>query len=244
MRCFVRLAAVSCRRRVRRISPASKPESSMPGGGVADVDASVAEIPANLVRQAGTGFRIPVAPVIAACGMLLAVLAGIAVTVIDYPLQQMLGARHSLAWAPAFPVAPAAPSPVSSPASLPPEASVSAPPSVPEPPSAAAPSVKHGARPARLANAGKAKTKAKPVAVVAAGHRPAAPGAAPSIDDSYQAIVKKECRPGFFGILCGESVRWRLCDGRWNEGDKPGETRCQLGRKSGAGWTQTDSGLG
>lgn len=227
--------AVFCTTCGRAVSP---PEPSTPGGA-AGSDVSAMGNPANQAGEPGAGFQVQIASAIAVCGMLLAVIVGVGMTAIDYPLHGVIGARPSLPPVAASPIAAALPPPVSSPARVAPEASAP----VAAGPSAAAALPKREAPPARVANARKGTGRTRAVAV-AAGHRPAVTREAPSIDDSYQDLVRKECRSGIVGILCGESVRWRLCDGRWNNGDRPGETRCQVGRKGREGWDRINGGPG
>lgn len=45
-----------------------------------------------------------------------------------------------------------------------------------------------------------------------------------SIDATYAKLAKQQCDGGFF---CKESIRWKLCEGRWAENPKPGETICK-----------------
>jgi hypothetical protein len=46
----------------------------------------------------------------------------------------------------------------------------------------------------------------------------------PTIDETYRAKLQSECNGG---VMCGEPIRWKLCDGRWTADPPPGQTICR-----------------
>lgn len=145
--------------------------------------------------------------IIAGAGI-LAVLAGVGVTVIDYPPHMDFPAR----WLRSAPSA----------------ASVSSTPAAAAPASPAAKPPRRARTAAKRQDHGKsAKTAVRPPPRAARTAKP------PSIDAQYDDAVRRECSGGALGILCREKIKWRVCNGRWNGGGIPGETRCRV-EKDGA----------
>lgn len=47
-----------------------------------------------------------------------------------------------------------------------------------------------------------------------------------SVDARYAQDVARYCAPGLAGLVCRETVKWRLCSGRWNRRPEPDARRC------------------
>lgn len=183
------------------------------------------------VKEAGCRFHVTLQHAIFAGAALLAVLAGIGVTTIDYPAPtEAARARPS-----DLPMAAHEPAAVVAAVVEPPPADVAPEPPAPAPAPGLVPlSAAKGAR-------GPAKTHARHALAAKknkAHHakrllRNSAAMISASIDQQYDKAIKKECRCGVLGLLCRENVRWRLCNGRWHDGGNAAATRCYV-RKTAA----------
>ena len=177
-------------------------------------------------------FHVPIQHVIAACGVVLAVLAGIGLAVIDTPMPTDFAARALRSGGQTIPSSPVALAPV-----LPPSAAHHPGPGATAaktaagttPSRAAARCPKIAVHPVAKAGTAKKPRKTQPPAILVAQLPPAAANP-PSIDDQYKHIVRKKCSFGALSLLCRETVRWQLCNGRWRDDAKPGATRCYVAR--------------
>lgn len=214
-------------------------ESSSPGGADVPSDLATGSSPTEGAKPAR--FSLQVAHKIAAGATAVAVLAGVGVgvTAIDYPFRLESAAPPRAAIPAAAAIAVAMPPPAV--AKLAPQASVSTTPAEAMSAPAAAASAEHGTRAPKAAKRAVFAKMAKRTArkteqiVMPAAVPPAAVAMVkpPSIDERYNKIVKKECSRSTFGFLCREAVKWRLCNGRWNDGNSPGEKRCYVEKKGG-----------
>jgi len=48
-----------------------------------------------------------------------------------------------------------------------------------------------------------------------------------SIDEQYNERAAKECQKGFFGLVCRESMKAKLCDGTWTANPPQGQSLCK-----------------
>lgn len=48
-----------------------------------------------------------------------------------------------------------------------------------------------------------------------------------SIDEQYNERAAKECQRGFFGLLCRETMKLKLCDGKWTDNPPEGRFLCK-----------------
>lgn len=161
---------------------------------------------------------------IVAGAALVAALAGVAISALDYPSWPGGDARAG-SGRPA--TMPQAPRPVlgAEPASVAP-----APPSIA--PAAAGPSA--AARP--RVHQTKRVTRPAETTAMAAATATTAPRSAtaaapiaervPTIDAQYEATAALQCADGISGVICREAIRWRLCKGRWSDRSQPGASRC------------------
>lgn len=71
-----------------------------------------------------------------------------------------------------------------------------------------------------------------PAAVATAPEPPPPPPrkAARTVDQAWHERVASECGSGFGGVVCGEKLRYKLCEGRWTENPSPGQSICQQAR--------------
>jgi hypothetical protein len=54
-----------------------------------------------------------------------------------------------------------------------------------------------------------------------------------SIDQQYAEQTARLCSSGMSGLRCRDTVRRRLCNGRWTNTPPPGQTVCHAGRNTG-----------
>lgn len=47
------------------------------------------------------------------------------------------------------------------------------------------------------------------------------------IDEQYNERAAKECQRGFFGLLCRETMKLKLCDGKWTDNPPEGLSLCK-----------------
>lgn len=48
-----------------------------------------------------------------------------------------------------------------------------------------------------------------------------------TIDEQYNERAAKECKTGFFGLFCRETMKLKLCDGKWTENPPQGQSLCK-----------------
>lgn len=53
------------------------------------------------------------------------------------------------------------------------------------------------------------------------------PTAPKLIDEQYNERAAKECKTGFLGLLCRETMKIKLCDGKWTENPPQGQSLCK-----------------